>query len=284
MREELAGRRFLITGGSTGIGLEVARALADRAAQVVIVGRRAAALDDARDQLSGSGHERLTLDVSDASAWPAAMAMVDAGGGLDGLVTAAGVLGPIGPLDTVPANAFAETIAINLVGTALALQHALPRLRASAGRAVTFSGGGGTGPLARFDAYAASKAAVVRLTENIAADGAIEINSVAPGFVATRMHEGTMAAGPEVVGSEYFARTRDQIESGGFPASEAAELVVFLLGPDAAGITGRLISAQWDPWREPAFRDRLRRDPDLARLRRIDEQFYVRASEDAATK
>lgn len=259
-----------------GIGLEVSRALADRGARVVIAGRGAAALEDALGQLPGSGHERLALDVSDASAWPAAMAVVDAGGALDGVVTAAGVLGPIGSLDTVPPGEIAATIAINLVGTALALQQALPRLRPSSGRAVTFSGGGGTGPLARFDAYAASKAGVVRLTENIAADGAIEINCVAPGFVATRMHEGTLAAGPHVVGSAYFARTQEQIETGGFPASEAAELVAFLLGPSASGITGRLISAQWDPWREPEFRDRLRRDPDLGKLRRIDEQFYVR--------
>jgi NAD(P)-dependent dehydrogenase (short-subunit alcohol dehydrogenase family) len=275
--EELVGRRFLVTGGSMGIGLEVSRALADRGARVVIIGRGAAALDEALAQLSGSGHERLVLDVSDASAWPDAMALVDAGGSLDGVVTAAGVLGPIGPLQTVPADEFAAAIAINLVGTALALQQALPRVEAASGRAVTFSGGGGTGPLARFDAYAASKAGVVRLTENIAADGAIEINCVAPGFVATRMHEGTLAAGPDVVGSSYFARTQDQIETGGFPASEAAELVAFLLGPEAVGITGRLISAQWDPWREPAFRDRLRGDPDLGKIRRIDEQFYIRA-------
>jgi len=260
-----------------GIGLAVSHALADRGARVVIVGRGAAALDDAVVQLCGSGHERAALDVSDAPAWPAAMAVVDAGGALDGVVTAAGVLGPVGSLDTVPADEFAAAIAVNLVGTALALQQALPRLRASGGRAVTFSGGGGTGPLARFDAYAASKAGVVRLTENVAAGSGIEINCVAPGFVATRMHEGTLAAGPDVVGSAYFARTREQIETGGFPASEAAELVAFLLGPEAAGITGRLISAQWDPWREPAFRDRLRRDPDLGKLRRIDEQFYTRA-------
>ena len=89
--------------------------------------------------------------------------------------------------------------------------------------------------------------------------------------------EGTMAAGPEIAGPAYFGRTREQIEAGGFPASEAAELVAFLLGPGAAGINGRLISAQWDPWRRPEFRDRLRRDPDLGKLRRIDEQFYVRA-------
>ncbi len=87
-----------------------------------------------------------------------------------------------------------KTVAVNLVGTMLALQFALPRLRATGGRAVTFSGGGGTSPLPRYDAYAASKAGVVRLTENLAVGGEIEINAVAPGFVATRMHDETLAS------------------------------------------------------------------------------------------
>jgi NAD(P)-dependent dehydrogenase (short-subunit alcohol dehydrogenase family) len=275
---DLGSRRVLVTGGSMGLGLEVCRELVRLGARVVIVGRGQDALEAALAELGGSGHECLRLDVSDAAAWPAAMAQIDRGGELHGLVTAAGVLGPIGSLDSVPADEFAATIAINVIGTALALQHALPRLRTVAGRAVTFSGGGGTGPLARYDAYAASKAAVVRLTENVAADGAIELNCVAPGFVATRMHEGTLAAGPDCAGAAYFERTREQLAHGGFPASEAAELVAFLLSPQAAGITGRLLSAQWDPWRDEQFCARLRDDPDLARLRRIDDQFYVRAS------
>ena len=259
-----------------GVGQAVARHLASAGARVTIAGRSAAALDVALTELEGGGHERLRLDVSNAGAWPEAMARLDAGGALDGLVTAAGVLGPIGRLDEVAMDEFAATIAINLVGTALALHHCLPRLQAASGRAVTFSGGGGTGPLARFDAYAAAKAGVVRLTENVASDGTVEINSVAPGFVATRMHEGTLAAGPAAAGVGYYERTQQQLREGGFPASESAALVAFLLGPDASGITGRLISAQWDPWRDEGFRERLRSDPDLTKLRRIDEQFFTR--------
>jgi NAD(P)-dependent dehydrogenase (short-subunit alcohol dehydrogenase family) len=274
----LEGRRILVTGGSRGLGLEVSRTLAAVGVRVVIVGRRLEALDSALDQLEGRGHERLALDVSDPAAWPEAMAQLDRGGDLHGVVTAAGVLGPIGPIETVPVDEITATIAVNLGGTAMALHHGVPRLRASDGRAVTFSGGGAAGPLARFDAYAATKAGVVRLTENVAADGAIEANCVAPGFVATRMHEGTLAAGPDLAGPAYYERTREQLEQGGFPASEAAELVAYLLSPSSRGITGRLISAQWDPWREEQFRARLREDPDLGKLRRIDEQFFTRAS------
>lgn len=270
------GKRVLVTGGSTGIGLAVATALAARGARVAIVGRQLSALQDALERLPGEGHEQLAFDVSDDSAWRSAIARLDGGGALDGLVTAAGVLGPVGQLQDVAMDEFAATISINLVGTALALHHALPRLLATAGRAVTFSGGGGTGPLAHYDAYAASKAGVVRLTENIAVASSVPVNCVAPGFVATRMHEGTLRAGPAAAGAAYYERTQEQLADGGFPAQEAAELVAFLLSAESAGITGRLISAQWDPWRDDDFRHRLREDGDLARLRRIDEQFFVR--------
>ena len=271
-------RRILVTGGSQGIGLEVSRELARRGERVIVAARGVEAIEAAIAALEGSGHEGISIDVSDPRAWEDAAGRIDAGGGLHGLVTAAGILGPIGALEKLTAADLIETIAINLVGTMLALQFALPRLRASGGRAVTLSGGGGTSPLARYDAYAASKAAVVRLTENLAASGKTEINAVAPGFVATRMHDETLRAGAEAAGPGYYERTQQQLRAGGFPASEAAALVAFLLGPDAAGITGRLISAQWDPWREEEFRARLRTDSDLAKLRRIDDQFFTRVS------
>ena len=271
----LDGRRVLVTGGSAGIGLEVSRELARRGARVVIASRDLDAVNAAVGGLDGDGHEGLRLDVADEGAWHAALTAIDAGGPLSGLVTAAGELGPIGRIEDLAPDALARTIAVNLTGTMLALHHALPRLAQSDGRAVTFSGGGATSPLPRYDAYAVSKAAVVRLTENVAAVSKVEINSVGPGFVTTRMHEGTLAAGPEAAGAEYHERTLALIAEGGFPGREAAELVCFLLSEDAAGITGRLLSARWDPWREDEFRARLRADPDLATLRRIDDQAFT---------
>ncbi len=103
----------------------------------------------------------------------------------------------------------------------------------------------------------------MRLTENVATEGGVEINSVAPGFVITRMHDETLQAGPDAAGAGYHERTKAQMAEGGFPAAEAAELVCFLLSEAARGITGRLISAQWDPWREPDFRERLRSNPGV---------------------
>jgi NAD(P)-dependent dehydrogenase (short-subunit alcohol dehydrogenase family) len=271
---ELRGARVLVTGGSLGIGLEVSRELARRGASVTVAARNEEAVAAAVAGLEGGGHRGLRLDVSDPDAWVAAVTELDAAGPLHGLVCASGVLGPIGLLDEVDPAQLAATIAINLTGTALALHHALPRLRTSGGRAVTFSGGGATSPLPRYDAYAISKAGVARLTENVAAAVGVEVNCVAPGFVATRIHAGTLEAGPGAAGEGYFEKTRAQLSEGGFPASEAAQLVCFLLSDEAAGISGRLLSAQWDPWRDPEFLARLRSNPALGTLRRIDDQFF----------
>jgi len=261
----------LVTGGSKGIGLQVSRLLAQRDHQVAIAARDPVAVERAIESLSGEGHLAIPLDVSEGAAWPAAMERLDAAGPLTGLVTAAGVLGPVGRLEDIDTDELVRAIAINLLGTMLALHHAIPRLRATGGRAVTFSGGGATAPLRRYDAYAASKAAVVRLTENV--EG-VEVNAVAPGFVATDIHAGTLNAGPDASGADYYRRTQEQLEQGGFPAAEAAELVCLLLSQRSAGISGRLISAQWDPWREDEFLDRLRADPALGTLRRIDGQLF----------
>ncbi len=277
MAGSLSERRILVTGGSRGIGRAVAERLAVEGAEVIVVSRRRASVDRAVAGLGGAPHSGIALDVADPAAWLEALPVLDEGAPLRGVVTAAGVLGPIGPIDTVDPLEFRRTLSVNLEGTALALRHSIPRIAVIGGAAVTFSGGGG-GPLPRYDAYAASKAAVVRLTENLAADAVsrgVTVNAVAPGFVATEMHERTLAAGPEAAGTEYFEKTRASLDEGGVSAEAAADLVA--LGPEARAITGKLLSAQWDPWRDEAFRRRLAAEPDLATLRRIDDQAFFAA-------
>jgi 3-oxoacyl-[acyl-carrier protein] reductase len=272
----LTDRRVLVTGGSKGIGRAVAGALAERGWRVVLVARDEPALVKARSELPGAGHEAVVLDVADEDAWDAlAPRLRD----IQGIVCAAGVLDPIGPVGSYAVADFRRALDVNVLGTLLAIRACLPGLRASRGSVVTFSGGGATAPLPRFDAYAASKAAVVRLSENIAVELAregVRVNCVAPGFVATDIHRSTLTAGPELAGSDYYERTRAELQRGGAPASEAAELVCLLLeGDPDASFTGKLISAQWDAWREPTFRRRLADEPDLATLRRVDDTFFA---------
>lgn len=275
---------MLVTGGSRGIGRAAAGALAERGWQVTLLARERDTLARARAELPGEGHEAFAMDVSDERAWERLAPQLR---DVHGLVCAAAVIDPVGPIGSYTAADFRRTLEVNVLGTLLAISACLPGLRASGGAAVTFSGGGATAPLPRFDAYAASKAAVARLSENLAvelAGAGVRVNCVAPGFVATDIHRSTLAAGPELAGAAYFERTRAELEHGGVPASEAAELVCVLLEDDPeAPFTGKLISAQWDPWREPGFRRRLAGERDLATLRRIDDQLFAPVGERVGT-
>ncbi len=251
-----------------GIGLAVAQALASRDTELVLTARGAEALRRAVESLDGERHSWHAFDVSDEDRW--GVVELDE---LHGLVCAAAVMDPIGPVGEYAPADFRRTLEINVVGTLLAVHHCLPALRAGGGSIVTFGGGGATVPLPRFDAYAASKAAVARLSENLAVTLApLAVNCVAPGFVATRLHEATLSAGAEAAGPEFYERTLRTVEEGGFPAAEAAELVALLL--EDPPFTGKLVSAQWDPWRDPAFHRRLAEDPNLATVRRIDGVFF----------
>jgi len=270
----LEGRVVLVTGATGTIGTATASCLARAGARIFAVARREAVLKALIADLPGRGHRWRALDVADLEAWDQAAASFDA---VTDVVYAAAVLGPIGEVGTYKPSEFAETISVNLLGALSSVHYCLPGLRAASGTVVLFSGGGATAPLPRFDAYAASKAALVRLVENLSTVLApeIRVNAVAPGFVASAMHDETLRAGADRAGLEYHARTVRDLASGGFPAGEAAELVSLLLSPSGAGVTGKLISAQWDEWRDPAFLDRLRTRPDLGTLRRIDDVLFV---------
>jgi 3-oxoacyl-[acyl-carrier protein] reductase len=149
----------------------------------------------------------------------------------------------------------------------------LPHFKARRyGKIIQLSGGGATNPLPRLSAYAASKAAIVRFAESLAlevqADG-IDVNAVAPGALNTRMMRELLDAGPSAVGDAMYERMTRIAESGGTPLETGAALAVFLASPQSDGITGRLLSAVWDPWADlPSHRDELARS-DVYTLRRI---------------
>jgi NAD(P)-dependent dehydrogenase (short-subunit alcohol dehydrogenase family) len=275
----LQGRAALVTGASEGLGVEIARHYVAAGASVMVCARSAerleAVADDLRTQLAaGQSVAWMACDVTDAAAVERLVAAtLEAFGSLHVLVNNAGVIGPLGPLEDVDWAEWVRTIEINLYGTVYPCRAVLPHFQARGyGKIVNLSGGGATNPLPRMSAYAASKAAVVRFTETLAEEGrpfGIDVNAVAPGPLNTRIMDRMHAAGTEALGPELFRIVEQIRASGGTPLEKAAALCVWLGAAGSDGITGKLISAVWDPWRELGGRRQDLQETDIYTLRRI---------------
>ncbi len=148
------------------------------------------------------------------------------------LVNNAGVYGPKGTIDEVDWNEWAAAIRVNLLGSVLMARAALPHFKSHRyGKIVQLSGGGATAPLPRISAYAASKAGVVRFAETLAEEVrefSIDVNSIAPGALNTRLLDEVLEAGPAKVGRDFYDRAVRQQAEGGTPPERAADLAVFL--------------------------------------------------------
>ena len=286
---KLLGKRAVVTGGSQGLGLAIARVFLAEGASVLICARNAAELERARQELDAAHPgkvfaERCDVGLeADLDAFAAAAARLL--GGVDILVCNAGVYGPKGAIDTVDWGAWVQAIQINLTGTVYCCRAFLPQLRESSrGKILIVSGGGATKPLPNLSAYAASKAGVVRFAETLAeelkAEG-IDVNSIAPGALNTRLLDEILEAGPAVVGEGFYKSAIKQRDSGGTSPELGGKLCAYLASTAGDGITGRLISAQWDPWeRMESFKEEMRAT-DVYTLRRIVPAERGKTWEDA---
>jgi len=173
---------------------------------------------------------------------------------LDIAVNSAGIYGPKGLVEDNDWAAWVQAIEIDLFGAVLLCRAVVPHLKKRGyGKIIQLSGGGATAPLPRLSAYATAKAAVVRFAETLAHEvqaHRIDVNCIAPGALNTRMLDEILEAGPDVVGADFYKKSLAQKESGGAPLHRGADLAVFLASAASDGITGKLISAVWDPWHE----------------------------------
>ena len=275
----LAGRAAIITGANQGLGFAIANAYVQAGASVYLCARDTERLEAAAQKLvaiAAPGQIVLAqpADVSRPSeVQKVVKAALQAFPRLQILVNNAGVYGPKGALEEVEWEAWVEAIQINLIGSALMCRAVLPHLRAQGyGKIVQLSGGGATSPLPRLSAYAAAKAAVVRLAETLAEEtrgSGIDINSIAPGALNTRLLNEVLQAGPDKVGAAFYARAVKQQAEGGVPLELGARLAVFLASSASDGITGRLLSAVWDDWESLGERRTELGASDVYTLRRI---------------
>ena len=182
---------------------------------IVITGNSAGIGKMLTDRLVGNGHvvyglsrsSEYKCDVTNyeqVEDW--ARYFLDSDINIDALITCAGTQGEVGKISKTDAEAWAETISVNLNGTYNAIRAIYPIMdKSRRAKIVCLAGGGSANGRAYFSAYAAAKTAVVRLVESISLEEQnLDINAVAPGAIKTNIIDGALKAGPSVIGeSEY---------------------------------------------------------------------------------
>ncbi len=195
---KLAGKRILITGGSSGLGAHFARLVARAGASVAVAARRRERLEALVGELRDLGAQEataLSLDVADAASMDACVdTAFDRLGGLDVLVNNAGVSGGGRALDTT-VNDFDDVMAVNLRGPWEMAVSVARRWHSaqSAGAIVNIASIVGYRPSAALAPYAISKAGVIQMTRALALEWArhgIRVNALAPGYFETEINEG----------------------------------------------------------------------------------------------
>lgn len=275
---KLKGINAIITGASQGLGKAIAEHYVRAGANVLLCARSKPELSVTAKELAKSAPgQKVLAHVGDVSDETQVHDIVDYAlsefGTIHALVANAGIYGPMGPTESVDLDEWRRAMDINLFGFLLPARALIPHFKQNkAGKIVVISGGGATNPLPNISAYAASKAAVVRLMETLAEElkpFGVDVNAIAPGALATRLIDEVLAAGPEKVGAAFFEKNKQWKEKGATPLDLGASLAVHLASAESNGITGKLISAQWDPWKElQKHRDDLAKT-DIYCLRRI---------------
>jgi NAD(P)-dependent dehydrogenase (short-subunit alcohol dehydrogenase family) len=252
----LDGMVSVITGGGRGIGRVLALALADAGSAVGVIARSGAELAETVGLVTDSGGTAAAAraDVTNQRAAAAAIDMLRRRlGPVDLLVNNAGVCGPVGDAWEVDANSWWRAVEVNLRGVFLCSHAVLPSMAArGTGRIVNITSEAGVFRWPQVSAYSVSKAAVIKFTENLAAEaisGGIRAFSVHPGITPIGLSERALAdaAPPGSAEARMHAWVRNQLRAGyGAEPTLVARLVTRIANGDADQLSGCHLSVHDD--------------------------------------
>ena len=280
-KNNIKGKICLITGGSSGIGLEVAKRLFRLGAKVIICGRSKVQLNRAILEIGHSGKEVMvhSADISKSKDVELLFKQIlNRFNRIDVLINAAGIFEPFGLFESVPVKRHIKTLCINLIGAMRVCHKIIPIMKKQkSGSIILFSGGGigGDKPLTHASSYFMSKGAIAIMAEVLAEELKqynITINSVLPGQILTKSTKNTFKLSDDQLGPVLSKATRDLENNGGHSVVPTLNLITFLLSKKASNITGCLLSARWD---DITKLDNL--SDYKYKLRRIEGSIYTRS-------
>ncbi len=252
---EMRGKVAVVTGGGQGIGRAVVRRLAGEGLFVVIADTDGEAGSEAAAMAGNDSALFVQTDVADESG---VRTMIERGvgafGRIDFLVNNAGIAAAhLGPVESLPLEAWSRMIAVNLTGAFLCAKHAAPHLRASSGAIVNIASTRALMSEPDTEAYAASKGGIVALTHALAASlgPEVRVNCISPGWIDVRGWRKGGTGGVEPLAREHHA----QHPAGrvGRP-EDIASMVFHLLSPEQGFLTGQNIVVDGGMTRKMIYR------------------------------
>ena len=251
----LKDQGVLITGAGRGVGKRLALGFAQAGARVGLVSRSQAELDATKLEIEHAGGAalRIRADVRDFEQLCAAVdRMRVVFGGVQVLIAAAAVQGPIGPFIEGKPKQWWEVLEINVLGVMNACRAVLPQMiERRSGKIIALSGPGAADPRPNFAPFAASKAAVVRLVETLAEEVRehnVQVNAIGPGGTYTNMTDEVIQAGLKA-GLKDLEEAEQVRLTGGASAEKQIQLALFLATERSNHVSGKLIHVS-DDWKK----------------------------------
>ena len=248
-------RLVLITGASRGLGAFLAKFFWDAGWDLILVARNLTALSALKAELGKKDNQSVELfSCNFAEAGNITLfceAVLRRFNKLDVLINNAATHGKIGPFKNVDLADYEDTLRVNLLAPVALCHSFIPLMEQSGGSIINILGGGATGPRKNFSAYAASKAALARFSESLAKElenSNVTINCVSPGAMKTDLLKELLEVGAHIAGDEEYKLAEKIFNDVGAPMEKVANLILFLVSPQAVKISGKLISANWDNW------------------------------------
>jgi len=255
---DLGGKAGIITGAGSGMGREIALRLSSDGACVVVADIEYEAVCALRDEIRDAGGEAhpVQADVSnEADVKAMSQACIDTCGGIDFLVSNAGIVGPY-DFDKTTAEDWDRVFGVNARGGFLCARHVLPHMKKNrSGRIIFNASTNGAKPGKHVIAYRSSKAALIMLARSLAMQAApygITVNAICPGVTATPMQRNLvegLQASEGISYEEYTEEREKRIPMGRFTeVSDIADIAEFLLSDNADFITGQAIFVNGGEW------------------------------------